>query len=101
MAARYPNAPEGVDPVEWQIHLLCDQLVLRVNERRHALVTEAREKRQEMVARETRRQLSEQQLLATKAEIERLLKENFLRETQERLLAEVEQKLLEVRTPLP
>ena len=100
MAARYPNAPE-VDPVEWQIHLLCDQLVLRVNERRHVLVTEAREKRQEMVARETRRQLSEQQLLDTKAEIERLLKENLLRETQERLLAEVEQKLLEVRTPLP
>ena len=64
-------------------------------------MTEAHEKRQEMAARETRRQLSEQQLVATKAEIERLLKENLLRETQERLLAEVEQKLLEVRTPLP
>ena len=101
MAARYPNAPEGVDPVEWQIHFMCDQLVLRVNERRHALLTEVREKRQKMAARETRRQVSEQQLLATKAQIERLLKENLLRETQERILAEVEQKLLEVRRPLP
>ena len=101
MAARYPDAPEGLDPVEREIHLMCDQIVQRVNERRFALIAAAREKRQDMRERETRRLQSEQQLLATKAEVERLLKENFLRETQERILAEVEQKLLEVRTPLP
>ena len=101
MAARYPDAPEGLDPVEREIHLMCDQIVQRVNERRFALITAAREKRQDMRERETRRLQSEQQLLATKAEVERLLKDNFLRETQEIILAEVEQKLLEVRTPLP
>ena len=101
MAARYPDAPEGLDPVEREIHLMCDQIVQRVNERRFALIAAAREKRQDMRERETRRLQSEQQLLATKAEVERLMKDNFLRETQERILAEVEQKLLEVRKPLP
>ena len=101
MATRYPNAPEGVDPVEWEINLLCDRLILRVNERRVSLLETAREKRQDMGERQTRRDQSEQQLLATKAEIERLMKENLLREIQERILAEVEQKLLEVRVPLP
>ena len=101
MATRYPNAPEGVDPVEWEINLLCDRLILRVNERRVSLLATAREKRQDMRERQTRRDQSEQQLLATKAEIERLMKENLLRETQERILAEVEQKLQEVRVPLP
>ena len=101
MATRYPNAPEGVDPVEWEINLLCDRLILRVNERRVSLLATAREKRQDMRERHTLRDQSEQQLLATKAEIERLMKENLLRDTQERLLAEVEQKLLEVRVFLP
>ena len=101
MATRYPNAPEGVDPVEWEINLLCDRLILRVNERRVSLLATAREKRQDMRERQTRRDQSEQQLLATKAEIERLMKENLLREIQERILAEVEQKLQEVRVPLP
>ena len=101
MATRYPNAPEGVDPVEWEINLLYDRLILRVNERRVSLLATAREKRQDMRERQTRRDQSEQQLLATKAEIERLMKENLLRETQERILAEVEQKLLVVRVPLP
>ena len=54
-----------------------------------------------MRERETRRERSEQQLLATRLDIERLLTENLLRDTQEILLAEVEQKLLQVRTPLP
>ena len=83
MATRYPNAPEGVDPVEWEINLLCDRLILRVNERRVSLLATAREKRQDMRERQTRRGQSEQQLLATKAEIERLMKENLLRETNE------------------
>ena len=62
MAVRYRNAPEGVDPVEQEINLLFDRIVLRVNERRISLLATAREKRRNMRKRETRRD-REQKLL--------------------------------------
>ena len=84
MAVRYRNAPEGVDTVKQDINLLFDRIVMRMNERKISLLATAREKIRNMRERETRRDQSEQQLLATKAEIERLLKENLLREITHR-----------------
>ena len=48
-----------------------------------------------------RKEQSEQQLIALKAETERNLKENFLQETQEIILKELEEKLAEVRLHQP
>ena len=43
----------------------------------------------------------ERELLALKADTEQRIRMNLLRETQSKILAELEQKLEEVRAPLP
>ena len=100
MAVAFP-APQPVDPVEVHINHFFDRVVACAQHRRATLLNAAHEKRQEMAARVTERERSEQQLLTTRAEIERHLRENFLRETQERLLEEIEQKLEVLRAPIP
>ena len=100
MAVAFPG-PQPVDPVEVHINHFFDRVVACAQHRRATLLNAAHEKRQEMAARVTERERSEQQLLSARAEIERLLRENFLRETQERLLAEIEQKLEVLRAPVP
>ena len=86
-----------VDPIEALIHETCDRLVSCVNERRMELVTEYRG----IQARPADRARMEEELLALKAETEQRIRMNVLRETQSKILAELEQKLEEVRTPLP
>ena len=53
-----------------------------------------------MAAIVTERERSEQQLLSARADIEKHLRENSLQKTHERILAEIEQKLEQVRTPI-
>ena len=92
------NVPmPNVDPIEAQIHETFDRLVSCLNERRMELVTRYRE----VQARPTDRVRMERELLALKAETERHIRMNLLRETQSKILAELEQKLEEVRAPLP
>ena len=100
MAVAFP-APQPVDPVEVHINHFFDRVIAYAQHRRATLLTAAHEKRQEMETRVTERENSEQQLLSARAEIERHLRENFLQETQERLLAEIEQKLEVLRAPVP
>ena len=100
MAVAFPT-PQPVDPVEVHINHFFDRVVACAQHRRATLLNAAHEKRQEMAARVTERERSEQQLLSARADIERHLRENFLRETQERLLAEIEQKLEVLRAPVP
>ena len=100
MAELYP-APQLVDPVEVHINHFFDRVVACANHRRMTLLNAAHEKRQEMAARVTEREHSEQQLLSARAEIGHLLRENFLQETQEHLLAEIEHKLAVLRAPIP
>ena len=100
MAVAFP-APQPVDPVEVHINHFFDRVVACAQHRRATLLNTAHEKRQEMAARVTERERSEQQLLSARADIERHLRENFLQETQERLLAEIEQKLEVLRAPVP
>ena len=86
-----------VDPIEALIHETCDRLVSCVNQRRMELVTEYRG----ILARPADRARMEQELLALKADTEQRIRMNLLRETQSKILAELEQKLEEVRAPLP
>ena len=86
-----------VDPIEALIHETCDRLVSCVNQRRMELVTEYRG----ILARPADRARMEEELLALKADTEQRIRMNLLRETQSKILAELEQKLEEVRAPLP
>ena len=92
------NVPmPNVDPIEAEIHETFDRLVSCLNERRNELVTRYRE----IQARPADRARMEQELLALKAETEQHIRMNLLRETQLEILAKLEQKLEEVRAPLP
>ena len=101
MAARYPDAPQPVDPIEVHINHFFDRVVACVNHQRMAVLAEANERRLEIAAREPHRVQKEQELLTTKAEVEKKIKDNEFRELQERLLADIETKLTEVRLPQP
>ena len=101
MAARYPDAPQPVDPIEVHINHFFDRVVACVNHRRMTVLAEANERHLEMAAREPYRAQKEQELLRTKAEVERKIKDNELRDLQEKLLADIEAKLTEVRLPQP
>ena len=92
------NVPmPNVDPIEAQIHETFDRLVSCLNERRNELVTRYRE----IQARPADRARMERELLALKADTEQRIRMNLLRETQLEILAKLEQKLEEVRAPLP
>ena len=95
------TAPQPVDPVEVHINHFFDRVVACAQHRRATLLNAAHEKRQQMAARVTEREHSEQQLLSARADIERHLRVNWLQETQEHLLAEIEYKLGVLRTPVP
>ena len=92
------NVPmPNVDPIEAQIHETFDRLVSCLNQRRNKLVTRYRE----IQARPADRARMERELLDLKAETEQRIRMNLLRETQLEILAKLEQKLEEVRAPLP
>ena len=95
MASNVPML--NVDPIEAQIHETFDRLVSCLNERRNELITRYRE----IPARPADRARMERELLRMKADTEQNIRMNLLRETQLKILAELEQKLEEVRAPLP
>ena len=101
MAVRFPEPIHPVDPVELEIHQLFDHLIVCLNQRRVALLTTYRDTRAQIAARPIARARKEQELIALKTETEARLQMNELRETQERILAEIEQTLAEVRVPQP
>ena len=104
MAVEFPDrfpVPQAVDPVEVHINRFFDHVVACANHRRETLLMAAHEKREEMAERVRERAQSEQQLIAARADIERHLRENLLQATQERILAEIEEKLSLVRVLLP
>ena len=101
MVARFPDPPRTIDPIEDQIHYFFDRIIMCVNARRINILETAAKIRIAKIERLRRRIEERQQLKATKGEIERLLKENSLQETQELILREVERKMEEVRASLP
>ena len=66
-----------------------------------SLLATYRDTRAQIAARHTARARTERELLEMKIEMQGRLQMNELRETQERILAEIEQKLAEVRVPQP
>ena len=101
MAVRFPEPIHPVDPVELEINQLFDHLIVCLNQRRVALLTTYRDTRAQIVARPIARARKEEELIGLKTETEARLQMNELRETQERILAEIEQSLAEVRVPQP
>ena len=95
MASNIPMP--NIDPIEAQINETFDRLVSCLNERRMELITKYRE----FPARPADRAKMERELLKMKADTEQNIQMNLLRETQSKILAELEQKLKEVRAPLP
>ena len=101
MAVRFPEPIHPLDPVELEIHQLFDHLIVCLNQRRVALLTTYRDTRAQIAARPIARARKEEELIGLKTETEARLQMNELRELQERLLIEIEQKLAEVRVPQP
>ena len=101
MAVRFPDPIHPVDPVELKINQLFNHLIMCLNQRRVALVTTYRDTRDQIAARPIARARKEEELIGLKTETEARLQMNELRETQERILAELEQALAEVRVPQP
>ena len=96
------NAPvPHFDPVEIEIHEKFNQMVYCLNQRREAVITAYRELKQEIAARPLARARKEEELIGLKDETENRLQMNELRESQEQILAVIEQKLAEVRAPQP
>ena len=101
MAVRFPEPIHPVDPVELEINQLFDHLIVCLNQRRVALLTTYRDTRAQIAARPIARARKEQELIGARTDIEARLQMNELRETQERILAEIEQTLAEVRVSQP
>ena len=101
MAVRFPEPIHPVDPIELEIHQLFDHLIVCLNQRRVALLTTYRDTRAQIAARPIARARKEEELIGLKTDTEARLQMNELRELQERLLIEIEQKLAEVRVPQP
>ena len=97
MASNVPMP--NVNPIEARINETFDRLVSCLNERRRELITN--QSSPEFQARPADQAKMEQELLALKAETEQRIRMNLLRETQSKIQAELEQKLEEVRAPLP
>ena len=101
MAVRFPDPIHPVDPVELAINQLFDRLIMCLQERRDTLLAIYRDTRAQISARHTARATKEQELIGLKTETEARLQMNELRHVQTRILAEIEQKLAEVRLPQP
>ena len=101
MAVRFPDPIHPVDPVELEINQLFDHLIMCLQQRRVALLTTYRDTRNEIAAKPIARARKEEELIGLKTDTEARLQMNELRETQERILAELEQALAEVRVPQP
>ena len=101
MAVRFPDPIHPVDPVELEINQLFDRLIMCLQERRDTILATYRDTRAQIAARHTARATKEQELIGLKTETEARLQMNELKETQERILAEIEQELAEVRVPQP
>ena len=97
MAVRFPEPIHPIDPVELEINQLFNHLIVCLNQRRVALLTTYRDTRAQIAARPIARARKEEELIGLKTEIEARLQMNELRELQEQLLIEIEQKLTEMR----
>ena len=93
MAERNYVPSQTVDPLELEINSHFDGLIGKVNERRVSLLTELRERREESRARDTQREEMISQIAITKSQVEAGLKENPLKQMQQKMIQEMEKEL--------
>ena len=99
--AAYDAPFPHVDPVEIEINEAFNRMIFCLNQRREAVLTAYRDLKQDIAARPLTRARKEEELIGLRAETENRLQMNDLRESQEQILAVIEQKLAEVRAPQP
>ena len=99
--AAYDAPFTHVDPVEIEINEAFNRMVFCLNQRREAVLTAYRVLKQNITTRPLTRARKEEELIALRAETENRLQMSDLRESQEQILAVIEQKLAEVRAPQP
>ena len=100
MAAHDAPFPH-VDPVEIAINDSFNRMVFCLNRRREAVLTAYRVLKQDIAARPLTRARKEEQLIGLRAETDERLQMNLLNELRKQMLADIEQKLAEVRAPQP
>ena len=93
MAEHYPAPSQTIDPLELTINSHFDRIIGKMNARRFEILTELREKREESRARDTQREEMISQISTTKSQVESGLKENPLKQMQQKMINEMEKGL--------
>ena len=93
MAEHYPAPSQAIDPLELTINSHFDRIIGKANVRRFEILTELREKREESRARDTQREEMISQIAAAKSQVESVLKENPLKQMQQKMINEMEKEL--------
>ena len=103
MATQFPELIPVplIDPVSIHINQSIDRLVLFLEQRRVQLLTELRDRREEMRENQVARQQMEQQIAETRAFLEGQMTHNKLHSMQEKMLADLEAKLAELQVGPP
>ena len=99
--AAYDAPFPHVDPVEIEINEAFNRMVFCLNQRREAVLTAYRDLKQDIAARPLTRARKEEELIGLRAETDERLQMNLLNELRKQMLADIEQKLAEVRAPQP
>ena len=99
--AEYSASIPHVDPVEITINQLFNKIIFCVNQRRVTVLTMYQDMKRDIISRPLVLARQEEELTGLRADIEERLQLNVHRELQEKVLAEIELKLAEVRTPRP
>ena len=103
MATQFPEPIPVplIDPVATQINQSIDRLILSLERRRVQLLTELRDRREEMRAKQVASQQIELQIAETRALLEGQLMHNKLYSMQDRLVAELEATRAEIQANAP
>ena len=103
MATQFPEQIPVplVDPISIQINQSIDRLVLSLEQRRVQLLTELRDRREEVRANQVARQQMEEQIAETRALMEGQLIHNKLHSMQARIVAELEATRAEIQANAP
>ena len=103
MATQFPELIPVpiIDPVSIHINQSIDRLVLFLEQRRVQLLTELRDRREEMRENQVAHQQMEQQIAETREYLERQITHNKLHSMQGRMIRDLEAKMAELQVAPP
>ena len=90
-----------VDPVATQINHSIDRLILSLDQRRHQLLTDLRDRREEISANRVARQQMDQQITETRALLEGQMTHNLLHSFHAKIVTDLEAKMSEMQVAAP